>query len=80
MVASPTLVETGPEPLPMFEEAGTTDALLAEDGARAIGPIGASGSAAQPPVLTPGQPATSSLFGLFLRRVIKKRPKDTEIL
>ena len=43
MVASPTLVETGPGPLPRLEEAGTADDPLAEDGARAIGPIGASG-------------------------------------
>ena len=52
VVASPTLFETGPEPLPRLEEAGTIDASQAEDGARAIGPVGASGSAAQPPTLT----------------------------
>jgi len=59
VVASPTLVETRPD-------LGKYKCSLAEDGAKAIGPVGASESAAQPPLLTPERPAVSPLFGLFL--------------
>jgi len=43
VVASPTLIETGPEHLPRLGEASTTKAPLAKDGTRAISLVGASG-------------------------------------
>ena len=48
VVASPTLVKTGPEPSPRLEVARFVNVMLAEDGVSAIGPAGASGSVAQP--------------------------------
>ena len=66
--APSTLSVSGAESSPMLEEAGVAEALLIEDGARVLGPVGPLGTAAQPPVLTPGWPTLNFLFGLFLRR------------
>ena len=41
-MVSPTLVETGPGPLPRLEDAGTVEASLTEDGVRVVGPVDAS--------------------------------------
>ena len=53
---------------PRHKVAGAADAPLIKDGARVPGSVGPSGTTTQSPVLTLGRPASSSLFGLFLRR------------
>jgi len=67
-----TLAEIGPEPLSRLKEVGTTDTPLEEDGARAIGPVGASGSTAQTPALTPKRPAASPYSGCSSEEAIKR--------
>ena len=63
-----TLVETRLEPLTRFEEEGVVEAPQANDVAMASDPVGLSRTVVQTPVLTLGQPTTSPLFGLYLRR------------
>ena len=56
MMASPASAETVPKPSPRLEMAGPANIPVAEDGARTIGLVGASGSVVQPPALTLERP------------------------
>jgi len=68
MVSPSTLVVSMVETSPRIEEAEATEVLLVEDDTRAVGPVSPPGTSVQSPVLTLGQPASSPLLGLFLRR------------
>jgi len=62
VVASPTLIETGPEHLPRLGEASTT---AGKGWCESHQSCGCLGSDAQPPALTLERPTVSPLFGFL---------------